>query len=110
MIEICYRDSSKRYVNPIFYWNDDDIWEFIKSEKLRYPDLYDNGFTRLGCLFCPLAKKENRIKEYNRYPGWAEAFRKAFRKLYNKKKSEGKSSMDRWKNGDEMFEWWINFE
>jgi len=51
---------------------------------------------------------KHRMIEAKRYPGYAKAFKKAFKKLYDKKKSEGKTSVDRWKDGEEMFNWWIN--
>lgn len=42
--------------NPISYplanWTDDDIWEFIKAEKIQYCPVYDNGEKNTGCIFC----------------------------------------------------------
>jgi len=107
IIEFCYKDPTKRFVNPIFFWSHEDIWEFIRSENMPYCHLYDCGYDRLGCLMCPMAKPESRIREYYEYPRWAEAFRKAFVALYIKKKEEGKTSVDRWKDGSEMFIWWL---
>lgn len=50
------RNSKKRkFICPIVYWTDDDVWEFIKERNLPYCSLYDEGFKRLGCIGCPLS-------------------------------------------------------
>lgn len=40
-------------MKPIFYWPEWAVWDFIEARKLPYPALYDKGFTRIGCVFCP---------------------------------------------------------
>lgn len=37
---------------PMAFWNTKDIWEYIKSNDLRYCGLYDNGVHNTGCMFC----------------------------------------------------------
>lgn len=74
---------------------------------MPYCELYDRGRKRIGCLFCPMAKHSERIKDLTEYPKFANAFKLAFNKLYIKRKLEGKTSVDRWKNGDDMFHWWL---
>lgn len=37
---------------PLAFWNDDDIWNYIKSEHVSYCNLYDKGYKRLGCCLC----------------------------------------------------------
>lgn len=106
-VETCYKDKTKKYINPIIEWTDLDVWEFIKKHKIPYCKLYDDGWTRIGCLFCPMASKR-RLVEVKKYPKFKNAFIINFQKLYDKRKSEGKKSVDRWKSGKEMFEWWIN--
>ena len=107
MFERCVKSNTKHYLHPIIDWSDDEVWEFIREYNVPYCKLYDEGFKRIGCLFCPMSTPLSRKKELKKYPGYERAFRKAFRKLYDKKKSEGKTSVDRWKDGDEMFDYWI---
>ncbi len=38
---------------PIFDWREWHIWDFIEKQILPYPGLYDEGFSRIGCIFCP---------------------------------------------------------
>ena len=107
MVESCYKGKGKKFVHPIIDWTDADIWYFIGKYSLPYCKLYDEGFKRLGCLFCPQASKKMRIKELIRYPKYARAFEKAFCKLYENRIKQGKKSVLRWKDGKEMFRWWI---
>jgi phosphoadenosine phosphosulfate reductase len=106
MLETCYKDKSKRFLNIIIDWSDDDVWEFIKTQKIRYCSLYDEGFKRLGCLFCPMSNK--KLEQVARYPRMANSFRIAFNKLYNKNKE--REAYKRWRTGDEMFNWWLHEE
>lgn len=108
LIETCYKDNTKNYVNPILNWSNSEIWEFIRSFQLPYCELYDQGFNRIGCLFCPMNYYKRRIEETKKYPKHTKAFIGAFQRLYDKRISQGNNSVSRWKNGEEMFWWWIN--
>lgn len=103
MVENCTLDHTKHYVHPIIDWTEEEVWRYIRKYQIPYCELYDEGFKRLGCLFCPMRYYKWRQAEVRRYPRYAEAFRKAFRKLH----ATGRDSMKRWENGDEMFDWWI---
>jgi phosphoadenosine phosphosulfate reductase len=106
MYENCFRGGdNKKYLHPIIDWTEQDVWDFIKKYKLPYCELYNKGFKRLGCLFCPMSS--NREREVKLYPKFANLFIKYFEKLYTKRKSEGNTSVDRWKSGKDMFYWWI---
>jgi len=106
MVESCNKLAGKNYVHPIIDWSDQEVWQFIRDYNILYCKLYDEGFKRLGCLFCPMGGK-HRLIECERYPKYVKAFINAFEKLYQRKKDEGKNSVARWKSGEEMFWWWI---
>lgn len=106
-VEFCFRDTSKQYINPIIKWTDDDVWEFIHQEKLPYCSLYDEGWKRIGCLFCPMAGK-HRLIETKLYPKYTKQFIKAFERLHSERKKTNNPSVDRWLNGEAMFWWWIS--
>lgn len=108
MVESCYKDKTKTYINPIIDWEENEIWEFIEQYKIPYCKLYNQGFNRIGCLFCPQVYYKRRLEECNRYPKYVKAFINAFGKLYQARKEKGNASVDRWENGEEMFWWWIN--
>jgi len=107
MVESCYKDTTKRYINPVIDWSDGEVWEFIKSYNIPYCELYDQGFKRIGCLFCPFASTKQRKYEVFRYPKIASAFIRAFRQLYKNRRKVNNPSVDRWKDGDAMFTWWL---
>lgn len=69
-------------VAPIAYWTDKDVWTFIRDRKLPYCDLYDEGFTRLGCVGCPLAGVKGQTLEFRRWPGYERAWRRAFDRFW----------------------------
>jgi len=107
MVEVCMKDPSKHFVHPLIDWTELQIWSYIRSNNTPYCELYDQGFKRLGCLFCPMAYHKQRQHEVRLYPRYAAAFRKSFRALYEKRKQAGAKSVERWPNGDAMFDWWI---
>lgn len=37
---------------PLSFWNEADIWEYIKINNLSYSKIYDMGYKRTGCMFC----------------------------------------------------------
>lgn len=103
-----------RAVNPLIYWTDSQIWDFIKSEKLDYCTLYDDGFKRLGCIGCPMAGKQ-RFYEFKRYPKFRDYYLKAFERMLIKRKqdgvderriSQGKTLM-LWQTANDVMDWWL---
>jgi len=111
-VEFCYKDSTKRYLNPIIDWTDADVWEYIHKYNIPYCKLYAEGLKRIGCLFCPMERKQDRLNEVKKYPIYTKNFIKAFEKLYNNRKNSEKESsrkaVSKWENGKEMFDWWID--
>ncbi len=106
MVETCFKDKSKTYLNPIIDWTEKDVWEFIMEFSLEYCCLYDPpyNFSRLGCVMCPRAWLGIRRRHSLIYPRYVKAYMKAFENLFNNNHRE---SMKRWKSGSEMFEWWL---
>ncbi|MPW24668.1 phosphoadenylyl-sulfate reductase [Alkalibaculum sp. M08DMB] len=39
-------------INPIAYWNEKDLWNYIKRENVPYSELYHDGFASIGCQPC----------------------------------------------------------
>ena len=110
MVEACYNHPGKRFVHVIIDWKDEDVWQFIRDNSIPYCQLYDEGFKRLGCIACPMQNAEQKRKELDRWPAMERAFRHSFRKLYANRKAQENPSIDRWPDGDAMFDWWISNE
>jgi len=98
------RIKGKRHIYPIMHWTDDDVWDYIHERKLPYPEHYDRGFDRLGCVGCPLANKTQRIKEYKLYPRYVYATIKAIKKNIDAGGNLSKVFNDPY----EAFYWWIS--
>ncbi len=44
-------------VNPLIEWTNDDVWAYIKKNKVPYNKLHDQGFPSIGCAPCTRAIK-----------------------------------------------------
>lgn len=38
--------------NPLGFWLEQDIWDYIKINNIEYSKIYDMGYKRTGCMFC----------------------------------------------------------
>nr|DAG44854.1 MAG TPA: phosphoadenosine-phosphosulfate reductase [Caudoviricetes sp.] len=105
LAEFCYR-TRKMLLNPIVDWTDDEVWEFLDViVKVPHCRLYDEGFTRLGCIGCPMGGKKNQKRDFARYPKFREAYIRAFDRMVQKCKEDGKPTT--WKDGEDVMRWWL---
>lgn len=42
-------------VNPLVEWSNDDVWAYIKANKVPYNRLHDQGYPSIGCAPCTRA-------------------------------------------------------
>lgn len=103
-VEQCYR-TRKTLVNPIIDWTDADVWEFIHTHEIPYCSLYDEGFTRLGCIGCPM--NTNAAAELDRWPTYRRAYIRAFDKMVKIRKADGKTDGN-WYSGESVMRWWLD--
>lgn len=101
--ETCQK-YDKYAFNPIINWSNSDIWEFIKVYNLAYNPLYDKGYKRVGCVGCPLGS--NMRAEFNQYPKIKANYIRACQNYINKHRDI--SEKFHWKNGQDMFDWWVS--
>ena len=100
-------------VCPIVYWSDDDVWAFLKNYNVPYCSLYDEGWTRLGCVGCPLANREQQKKEFARWPAFERNWKNAIIKNWERRKDDprrdGKPRFHaHFKSGEDLWKWWLN--
>lgn len=98
---------AKTVTNPIIDWTDDDIIDFIRSEKLKINPLYNAGYIRVGCIGCPMAGKRARRKEFADFPTYEKAYIRAFEKMLEARRIEERSVYGKWTTGRAVFEWWM---
>ena len=99
---------NKVALNIIIDWNEGDVWEFINHHNTPYCSLYDEGWTRLGCIGCPMKPAHEKRRELDRWPGFEKAYRIAFRKLHASRMQTNPKAVEPWADGDAMFDWWIS--
>lgn len=104
-VEDCYR-THKTMINPIIDWTDDDVWEFLHHYGIETNPLYECGFGRIGCVGCPLARKNQRYLEFARYPKYKERYIRAFDMMIKARKEDGLPTD--WKSGEEVFKRWMD--
>lgn len=102
---VCISGKDKIIVNPIIDWTDKDVWNFLNNvAKVPHCSLYDEGWHRIGCLFCPMASLKELRRMEARYPRYKAAFIRTIHKL-----REGN-----WLNDypdatdEEVFQWWLS--
>jgi len=45
-------------VNALINWNENDVWDYIKENKVPYNKLHNKGFPSIGCAPCTRAVKD----------------------------------------------------
>jgi len=103
--EQCFKVKTKTMINPILEWRTDEIWAYIKSRNLKYCELYDQGFERLGCVGCPFASQKNRDREFARWPKFRAVYKIFINRLWEKNKDKPWAKV--FNNGNDLAEAWI---
>lgn len=110
LIEIM-RKNGDTVVNPIYDWTDRDVWEYIRQEGIETNPLYEKGYSRIGCIGCPMGSYKQKLKEFSDYPTYKRAYIRAFdkmvEKLKAKQKKDGAKRELEWNNGQDVFDWWV---
>lgn len=101
VIEGCYQ-KNKVVLNPIIDWEDEDVWEFIKSKHLPYCELYDQGYTRLGCIGCPM--NTAAAADLQKYPKYRASYIRAFQRMLD---ARDMSQTRKWTSAEAVMSWWL---
>lgn len=107
LVEQCYR-TNKTMINPIIDWTDDEVWEFLNEiAKVPHCSLYDEGFTRLGCIGCPMGGSKNQKREFERWPGYRKLYIRTFDKMLEARDKAGLPT-EKWeKNGESVMKLYV---
>lgn len=106
-VEQCYR-TKKTLVNPIIDWEDNDVWEFIRKNKIPYCRLYDDGFDRLGCIGCPIAGEKRQTIDFTKYPKYRRSYIRAFERMVKHNNDIGYPKFNNGQTGEEIMDWWLH--
>lgn len=98
---------------PILYWTDTDVWQFIRQNEMPYCELYDEGFTRLGCVGCPMGGPKGQARDFARWPKYEKLWKVGFQGFWDKYKGlprkDGKPrSIEKFDTVDDLWNWWVS--
>ena len=109
-VEICYR-TRKTLVNPIIDWDEDEVWEFLNEiAKVPHCKLYDEGYTRLGCIGCPLKGPKGMKRDFKRWPKYKAAYLRSFVRMIKAHPGLleiGKDAETPEEQADILMRWWL---
>lgn len=98
-----HNDKTKKFLNLILDWKDADVWNYIRFLKMPYCKLYDEGWTRIGCIGCPMASKKDLKRHFDRYPNHKKAYINSIQKCIDRNPSKHFGT-----DAETFFDWWIS--
>ena len=104
LLETCTLQG-KHILNPIIDWSTEDVWEFLSVNHIPYCSLYDSGYSRLGCIGCPMGGTNGMIKDFARYPKYYAAYLRTFARMLEARRADGLKT--RFSTPEDVMEWWI---
>lgn len=57
------KGNEKITINPILEWTERDVWHYLNTVlQVPHCEVYDKGYKRVGCLFCPMQTEKQLIR------------------------------------------------
>ena len=106
MFEVCTL-KSKHVLNPIIDWGHEEVWEYLNSRNIPHCSLYDEGWTRLGCIGCPLSGEKGMLRDFERWPKYYDLYFHAVERMLLARKNAGQETTY-WHSAQEVMDWWIH--
>lgn len=63
----CIQGKDAIMLHPILHWSDADVWAFHRKYSIPINPVYGHS-TRVGCMFCPFAKRAEMQYYIDNYP------------------------------------------
>lgn len=98
----CVGGKDKIMVYPILAWSAADVWQFLKLRGLPINPCYKQNM-RVGCVFCPFARKGEIVKYTESHPKQKEVLLHAIERYLER--GAGSSGFN---NATEVFNWWLS--
>ena len=57
-------------INPLFGWEREQIWEYIRANDVPYNVLHERGYPTIGCTHCTVAVQGSSPADYTREGRW----------------------------------------
>jgi phosphoadenosine phosphosulfate reductase len=105
LLETCQL-KGKHILNPIVDWLTKDVWEYLNGNDIPHCCLYDEGFHRIGCIGCPMAREKGMLREFERWPKYYQAYLRAFERMLVARQKSG-LDCSFWPDAQAVMDWWI---
>ena len=109
LFENC-RLKSKRTVNPIIDWKDNDVYEFLCDARAPINPLYSEGWKRVGCIGCPLAGGKIQEEEFLRWPKYREMYLHAFDRMIQERQRRKTEGLNTWQSAEDVMNWFLGLD
>lgn len=100
----CVGGKDKILVSPIIHWTEKDVWEFLNAQNIPHCSLYDKGYTRIGCICCPMSSNKQKIKEMQDFPHVQRNWENTIEWLMQNKWTKTQQLRSK----ELAFKWWIS--
>lgn len=105
LFETCqFAQKRKRVCNPIIDWTDNDVWSYLRENRIPVNPLYGCGLSRVGCVGCPMAGNR-RYQDFKRWPKYKEMYLMAFGRMLDERKRRGMALT--WETARDVYHWWM---
>jgi phosphoadenosine phosphosulfate reductase len=106
-----YKPDKTAYICPICDWTEQDVWEYLCDRP--HCSLYDEGFSRIGCVCCPLSPSTIAANA-DRWPKTARMLKRAAFQFVERMRERGyktqcKDCADWSKTDDPHNEYWYRW-
>lgn len=99
------REGDRVIFRPILEWREDEIWQYIEDNNIPVNPCYETA-GRVGCMFCPFARKKTLYYNASKYPKFHALLLKTIRQLLD----NGYCNKYQPLTPEEVFEWWASKE
>lgn len=97
----CIKGKDKLRLRPLLEFTEQEVFAILEQYAVPLNPCYDNH-SRIGCIFCPFAKKQE-IEEFSlRFPRAKKTLLKSLQKYLDK------SDNNLLNDAEEYFEWWLS--
>jgi phosphoadenosine phosphosulfate reductase len=107
-VEVGGAKKNTLFIHPIIDWSDSQVWGYIRERGLLTPDLYRQGYDRIGCILCPMMTQNKKMRDIQRFPLFVKAYKAAFRRMIETRKRKGLTTGRNFPDAETAFGWWIS--
>lgn len=100
----CVGGKDKFMVYPILEWTEKDVLDFIALRGLPVNPCYKTH-KRVGCVFCPFAKKKDILAYCETHPQLKAAFIHAIDRYIERERERDRQKLP---SAEDYFDWWLS--